>query len=204
MEELTPEMVALLRAPFRPDQVRQRSGAGGKLFDYVTARDVAERLDDAVGAHNWATAFAVIDPDKWAVECRLTVCDVLRADVGYPNSDKPDELEPLKAAYSDAFKRAAVMFGVGRHLYGHGSPDTARPGGGDGSNRPVQARTGTAPALAVTDPQLKAIYAIALSAQRMDGSEVEARCRDRYGNPPAGLTRRQASEFIDALRIAAP
>ena len=44
--------------------------------------------------------------------------ELCKADVGYPNdADNDPEDEPLKAAYSDAFKRAAVQFGIGRWLY---------------------------------------------------------------------------------------
>ncbi len=43
------------------------------------------------------------------VKCRLTVLEVTKEDVG--------EGDSLKAAFSDALKRAAVKFGVGRYLY---------------------------------------------------------------------------------------
>jgi hypothetical protein len=43
------------------------------------------------------------------VKCRLTVLGVSKEDVG--------EGDSLKAAFSDALKRAAVKFGVGRYLY---------------------------------------------------------------------------------------
>lgn len=89
-------------------------------LNYITARQVAERLDKVVGLNNWHTYFRVMDADTNAVECTLVVFGVYKADVGYPNSpDQPErESEPLKAAYSDAFKRAAVMWGCGRYLYG--------------------------------------------------------------------------------------
>lgn len=41
---------------------------------------------------------------------------VSRSDVGSP-SEQPDEGDQAKAAHSDALKRAAVQFGVGRYLY---------------------------------------------------------------------------------------
>lgn len=59
------------------------------------------------------------------------------------------------------------------------------------------------PILPATEPQIKAIYAIARGAQAMDDAEVEARCRELYGSPPSELSRRQASEFIDALKAGA-
>lgn len=96
---------------------KKRPGRGG-TFDYITARQVAERLDSVVGPGNWSTAFRVLNTDEHVVECTLTVFGVQRADVGYSNNpDSDNEPEPFKAAYSDAFKRAAVQFGVGRWLY---------------------------------------------------------------------------------------
>ncbi len=56
------------------------------------------------------------------------------------------------------------------------------------------------PVLKATEPQIKAIYAIARGAQGMDDAEIEALCRTRFGCAPSELTRRQASEFIDFLR----
>ena len=67
-----------------------------------------------------------------------------------------------------------------------GAHATGRP-----ENRPI---------LPATEPQIKAIYAIARGAQSMDDAEVEARCKELYGVTPSGLSRRQASEFIDALK----
>ena len=52
-----------------------------------------------------------------------------------------------------------------------------------------------------TEPQIKAIYAIARSSQSMDEAQTAEWCRARYGVPPAELTRRQASELIDALKL---
>jgi hypothetical protein len=61
-------------------------------------------------------------------------------------------------------------------------------------------RPETRPALPATEPQIKAIYAIGRGAQSMDESEVEARCKELFGVTPSELSRRQASEFIDALK----
>lgn len=90
-------------------------------FSYITARQVQQRLDDVVGPGNWSTHYFV--HGSGAVECTLSIFGVAKADVGYSNNPDADpddaqfEHEPLKAAYSDAFKRAAVAWGVGRFLY---------------------------------------------------------------------------------------
>jgi hypothetical protein len=49
---------------------------------------------------------------------RLRIGDrwITKADVGSP-SEQPDGGDRLKAAFSDALKRAAVKFGIGRYLY---------------------------------------------------------------------------------------
>jgi len=88
------------------------------MLSYITARDVQNRLDGVVGPGNWSTSFRVLSQEPWVVECTLTVCGACRADVGYSNApDSEDETEPAKAAWSDALKRAAVQWGIGRWLY---------------------------------------------------------------------------------------
>ena len=79
---------------------------------YIDARDVMDRLDAVVGAENWSDKYTVlaIGDGKWAIECTITIAGVSKSDVG--EGDAP------KDAYSDALKRAAVKWGVGRYLYG--------------------------------------------------------------------------------------
>lgn len=102
----------------KPMQTKSRPGRGGN-FEYITARQVQDRLDAVIGPGNWQSRFFVVDASGPAVECTITVFGVPKADVGYSNNpDAEHESEPLKAAYSDAFKRAAVQWGVGRFLYG--------------------------------------------------------------------------------------
>ncbi len=54
-----------------------------------------------------------------------------------------------------------------------------------------------------TEPQVKAIYAIARGAQAMDDGTLEETVRGKYGCRPAELSRSQASELIDALKLGA-
>jgi hypothetical protein len=70
----------------------------------------------------------------------------------------------------------------------------AAPGGNSGNSG------NSGPVLKATEPQIKAIYAIARGAQGMDDAEIDALCRTRFGCAPSELTRRQASEFIDFLK----
>lgn len=86
---------------------------------YIDARDVMDRLDEVAGPDGWQDAYEFL-PDG-SVVCRLRVRFaagewVEKADVG-GESDQPDGGDRRKAAVSDALKRAAVKFGIGRYLY---------------------------------------------------------------------------------------
>jgi hypothetical protein len=99
---------------------RSFTGRGRQQFEYLTARQVAKRLDDVVGPGNWSDSYRVLSSDPWIVECTLAVCGVAKTDVGYsnaPDADPGEETEPAKAAYSDSFKRAACKWAIGRWLY---------------------------------------------------------------------------------------
>lgn len=108
---------------------RERKGPGGKMFSYITARQVQDRLDAVVGPGNWQSDWTCIRSDHpVAARVGVAIFGVWKWDVGYSNNPEADdeqdrgyEQEPLKAAVSDGFKRAAVQWGVGRFLYGDGA-----------------------------------------------------------------------------------
>lgn len=111
----------LLRKPMPTQQFK---GRGGRMFSYLTARQVQDRLDTVIGPGNWSTAVRVERADHpVAVLVGLALFGVAKWDAGYSNNpdatpeDKQYEDEPLKAAVSDGFKRAAVQWGIGRWLY---------------------------------------------------------------------------------------
>ncbi len=111
-----------LAAPFDPSEVKFKpavvSGARALALAYVDARVIQDRLDDVLGAANWQDNYKCL-PDG-SVVCRLRLRLggewITKVDVGGP-SEQPDGGDPMKAAFSDAMKRAAVKFGVGRYLY---------------------------------------------------------------------------------------
>ncbi len=102
------------------------NGRGGKSYPYITARQVAARLDQVVGPGSWATEVRVIRAEHpVAVLVGVGIYGVWKWDAGYSNNPEADEendrsfeQEPLKAAVSDGVKRAAVLWGLGRWLYG--------------------------------------------------------------------------------------
>jgi hypothetical protein len=115
-----PELFAALAAPFAAGEVKVRTQAGRQM-SYVTARTVMNRLDTVVGPENWADEYESLTN---SVVGRLTITlpdgrTVTKVDAG-GGAGMADEGDDDKSAFSDAFKRVAVKFGVGRYLYRDG------------------------------------------------------------------------------------
>jgi hypothetical protein len=111
-----------LAAPFPAADVRFKpavvSGNRALALAYIDARAVMDRLDAVLGIDGWADHYTVL-PDGSVVcrlRCRIGGAWVTKADAG-GQSEQPDGGDRLKAAFSDALKRAAVRYGVGRYLY---------------------------------------------------------------------------------------
>lgn len=118
-----PDLFAALAAPFAPDEVKVRSQSGRQLH-YITARVVMNRLDSVLGPENWWDEYT---PNENSVLCRLTIrlpdeSTLSKADAG-GYAGMADSGDDDKSGYSDAFKRAAVKFGVARYLYRDGVPN---------------------------------------------------------------------------------
>lgn len=94
---------------------------------YVDARTVMDELDLEFGMWNWQFDWEILDGHNFAVKGTLKVRRdekqewVTRQDVGYSQTEKMkkgiNDTECLKDAVSDALKRSAVQFGIGRFLY---------------------------------------------------------------------------------------
>jgi hypothetical protein len=111
-----------LATPFDAPAVRWKpmkvTGNRALAAAYIDRRPIQDRLDEVLGVDGWQDAYQCL-PDG-SVACRLR-CRIggewlTKVDVGGP-SEQPDGGDRLKAAFSDALKRAAVKYGVGRYLY---------------------------------------------------------------------------------------
>jgi len=123
------DIFARLAAPFRDTvepEVKVRVQAG-KRMQYITARTAMNRLDEVLGPENWWDDY---QPLETCVICRLSIRlpdgqRVTKCDAGGA-AGMADAGDDDKSAFSDAFKRAAVKFGVGRYLYQDGTANFAR------------------------------------------------------------------------------
>ena len=104
-----------LKQPFDPNVIHWRVGATNKektqgiALAYVNSRDVMKRLDDVCG-------------DDWQCRYPFEGCCEIGIKIGgewiwRSNGAGETAVEGEKGRYSDAFKRAAVLWGVGRYLY---------------------------------------------------------------------------------------
>lgn len=85
------------------------------MVPYVDARQVAARLDEVLGAGNWQNNY---DPETGSGTIGIKIEGewVFKSDVGTDT-----KVEAIKGRASDAFKRAAVVWGIGRDLYAMGT-----------------------------------------------------------------------------------
>ncbi len=116
-----PEIWAALARPFAPEDVKfLKKGPG---FHYITARTAMNRLDEVLGPENWWDEYI---PCQDSVICKLSIGlpdgrVLTKADAG-GYAGMADAGDDDKSGFSDAFKRAAVKFGVARYLYKDGVP----------------------------------------------------------------------------------
>lgn len=122
MEKNLAEIQAALEAPFDPSEVKWKpqtvKGDRALAVAFIDARVVQERLDDVLGLGAWQDDYEFLPNNSVVCRLRVRLGDewITKTDVGSP-SEQPDEGDRTKAAVSDALKRAAVKYGVGRYLY---------------------------------------------------------------------------------------
>jgi hypothetical protein len=108
-----------LKEPFPQSQVSWRAqtvtkdGTKALALAYIDARDVMERLDTVCGVENWQCRYPHANGK--------TVCEIgIKIDgewVWKADGAGDSDIEAEKGALSDAFKRSAVRWGIGRYLY---------------------------------------------------------------------------------------
>ena len=116
-----------LARPFPVSCIKWRVGSVNKdktkcnLLAYIDARNVQSRLDSVVGINNWQVKFRhdtvyVKGETKTAYVCSL----LIKLDgewITKEGTADDTNYEAVKGGESDALKRAAVQFGIGRYLY---------------------------------------------------------------------------------------
>lgn len=115
-----------LSKPFDEKDVKWRlqgtnaDKTGGWAVAYLDSRAIAKRLDDVVGQMRWKDEYKPWITSKTGAS-QICIISIYDDDIGeWVNKSDGAELSaisPIKGGISDAFKRAAVKWGIGRYLY---------------------------------------------------------------------------------------
>ena len=116
------EIIKRLREPFAFQeiewkiQVATQDKAKGMAVAYIDSRAIQKRLDEAVGAFNWQNIYSTWQ-DKSQI-CGISIFNNESKEwvTKYDGAENTD-IEPIKGGLSDAFKRSAIQWGIGRYLY---------------------------------------------------------------------------------------
>lgn len=84
------------------------------VLAYITNRAIMERLDSVFGIGGWQNEYIPL-PDGGiicGIKCKIEENWIIK----YDGADK-SAIEPTKGGLSNAMKRAAVQWGMGRYLY---------------------------------------------------------------------------------------
>lgn len=129
---ISDDIFTRLAEPFDPSLVSWRVGSTnkkkfesghakerkGQALAFIDARDVMRRLDDAVGPGLWEVEYPHVNP---IIICRIGI-EIDGRLRWKANGAGQTDIEGEKGGSSDAFKRAAVLWGIGQYLYDVKSP----------------------------------------------------------------------------------
>jgi hypothetical protein len=123
------EIVKKLAEPFNASEVEWRiqgvdqSRMRGMAVPYIDSRAIQRRLDEAVGCFGWRNEFK-----QWHEKSQLCSIFIFHTDengssewISKCDGAENSTIEAVKGGLSDSFKRAAVLWGIGRYLYDFGA-----------------------------------------------------------------------------------
>jgi len=197
----------VLERPFEAHLIKSRRGHSGKSFTYVEGAEYIKRLNEAfdgqwsfeIMEHHVRHRDVVVVGRLDAGGCTKIAFGGAVVTTSQQTGEPLNLADDLKAAATDALKKAASLFGVGLHLHSSDSAPkeatvevlgTRLAGSGGGS--------GSGP----TERQVNAIMAIGRKLG-LTSETLRQRAIDRFGSPLEELSRSDASALIDELKLQA-
>ena len=212
----------LLEKPFDRNQIKQREGNFGKMLDYIEGHAVIQRLNDAFDGE-WSFTMTkheiMSETDEVIVIGQLNAGGIVKSQFGSSRITRAKEsgeivslADDLKAAATDALKKAATLLGVGLHLVSRcicwssqscrRSPEwptilamvamavmvpatTGNNGGGNGGGR-------------LSSKQYR--YMLKLIEERgSNKADLDRQCQEMFGSMAQYLSKADASVVIEQL-----
>ena len=116
------EIMELLQAPFRLEEIEFRVGSTNKektkglALTYVTNRAIQNRLDEVFGCFGWKNEYK-----EWKGNSQLCGISIWLEDrkewVTKWDGADDSNMDAVKGGLSDSMKRCAYQWGIGRYLY---------------------------------------------------------------------------------------
>jgi hypothetical protein len=216
----------ILEQPFDPALIKTRPASYGGSLSYVEGHEYIKRLNQAFeGAWGFEIVKHEIGENEVFVVGKLVAGDVVKMAFGGSEIKRKKETgeiisisDDLKAAATDALKKAASLLGLGLHLYGDTGAGNGKPAnGGNGDAKPANAAkpangNGNGEAKPnggngedkgrLSSKQLGMILALARE-RSLSRDKLQNMVTERYGRTLEFLTRSEASFFIGELQQAA-
>ena len=202
---------AALEKPFPEELIKTRRGAFGKDLSFVEAVHYIRRLNDAFeSGWSWKIVSHEVNGSEIIVHGILEAGGQAKhafGGSGITTNKTTGEVisisDDMKAAATDALKKACSLFGIGLEMYADATGDADQ---GAGGNREPASDKGKAGGGGPTDDrnrltakQLKAIFAIG-HVRRMTDGEIRQNSVKTFGCAPEYLSRSDASTYIDQLK----
>lgn len=222
---MTTELRAALEAPFGKQYIKERPGTGGSRLSYIDGGDIIQRVNQATGGNfTWwiSNCDLIFDGDKpsfWLCRGTISIPGLgERAGVGthpfYESPNKPTpNVEAPKTAETDAFKRAARLFGVALQLWCEDAgiaqdakmPDPAPQRHGGARKEVETANTGGA-GIPATEARIKELQNACIQALkrlgRPDGKESDMPKKWKIGRWALVASDRRPQGLDDWVAIA--
>ena len=195
-ENETQEVMEQLSEPFPEDLIKTRIGRGKIYLSYVEGHNYIKRLNEIFGL-NWS--FRILEQKIFENEVvvlgELTVNNnIVRQSygnkdiaVGRSNGLPVSIGDDLKAAQTDALKKACSTLGIGLHLYGD------KKGKDDNFEKEFSGQE-------MTDRQKNAIVAMSRSLNIIGEDKINEGLKKKYGKMLNQLSKKEASEIIGNLK----
>jgi hypothetical protein len=207
----------VLERPFPEGLIKKRRGVGGKTLSYVDGAQFIRRLNEAFEG---AWSFEIVEHLEFSNEVvvlgKLKAQGVTKMAFGgasitsNSNGVALSIADDLKAAATDALKKASSLLGVGLHLYSDtpAEPETTDrtpepPHNGPRSSWPRDRTPGRRPNGdgRLTQKQLGAIWSMG-RVLGVSSEEIRRRSVEVFGVTPEQLTKADASTFISDMKAA--
>jgi hypothetical protein len=203
---------ALLEKPFEPNQVKQRQGNFGHILDYIEGHAIVARLNEAFEG-NWTfelvNHWILKETNEVLVIGKLVADGVTKMAFGSKEIARNKETkaiislgDDLKAASTDALKKAASLLGVGLYLY---SDMRLKERNGEQPKQPEKPKAERERQKGVgdnggrlTNKQLATIFSIGRS-KGLQHRDIKDKALTTFSKNVSFLTKDEADKFIKDL-----